>query len=239
MWNNNQNNNYPPAWQGQPVYAGATTLDRSSLIQKVMWFTTTSIVAAAAGVWLGVNGLHSAYNMSRGSSILWIIAEIAFMIGAMSLRNVTPINFVLLYGFALSSGVLLAPTMQILSDAGYSGIIVQALLITGSLTFALGIYAWTTKRDFSGLAPYLFVAVIGLLIVSMLNIFLHSTMLYSVIMYAGVMIFSFYLIFDVQQAKKSENTIGNAIALSIGIYLDILNLFLFILQILMSLQGRD
>jgi modulator of FtsH protease len=204
-----------------------------------MWFTTTSIVAAAGGVWLGVNGLHSAYNMSRGSSILWIIAEIGFMIGAMVLRERTPINFILLYGFALSSGVLLAPTMQILSDAGYSGIIVQALLVTGALTFALGIYAWTTKRDFSGLAPYLFVAVIGLLIVSVLNIFLHSTMLYSVIMYAGVMIFSFYLIFDVQQAKKSQNTIGNAIALSIGIYLDILNLFLFILQILMSLQGRD
>ncbi|NWJ46160.1 MAG: Bax inhibitor-1/YccA family protein [Chloroflexi bacterium] len=238
MWNN-QNNNYQPSWRGQPVYSGATTLDRSSLIQKVMWFTTTSIVAAAGGVWLGVNGLHSAYNMSRGSSILWIIAEIGFMIGAMVLRERTPINFILLYGFALSSGVLLAPTMQILSDAGYSGIIVQALLVTGALTFALGIYAWTTKRDFSGLAPYLFVAVIGLLIVSMLNIFLHSTMLYSIIMYAGVMIFSFYLIFDVQQAKKSQNTIGNAIALSIGIYLDILNLFLFILQILMSLQGRD
>jgi modulator of FtsH protease len=239
MWNN-QNNPNQPYYQGQPMqYAGATTLDRSSLIQKVMWFTCTSIVAAAAGVWIGANGLHSAYNFSGGSTLLWAILFIVLTIVAFVVREMPGINFVALYAFAGTSGVMLAPTMQILADAGYSGIILQALLITGGLTLALGIYAWTTHRDFSGWAPYLFVALIGLLLVGLLNIFLRSPFLHSVMMYAGVLIFSFYIIFDVQQAKKLQNTVGNAIALSINIYLDILNLFLYILQILMSLQGRD
>jgi modulator of FtsH protease len=237
MWNN-QNNNQP-MWRGQQVYQTQTsTLDRSSLIQKVMWFTSFSILSAAAGVFIGANGLHSAYNTSGGSSILWFILEIGLMIGAYALRERPGINFVMLYGFTFVTGVTIAPFMQLLTDAGYGGIILQALLITGALTFALGFYALTTKRDFSGLAPYLFVAVIGLMIVGILNIFLHSAILYSIFMYAGVLIFSFYLIFDVQQAKKYQNTVGNAIALTIGIYLDILNIFLFIIQILMSLQDN-
>ena len=94
--------------------------------------------------------------------------------------------------------------------------------------------------DFSGFAPYLFAAVIGLILIGLLNALLfHSTLLHMVYLYAGVVIFSFYLIFDIQQVKKFQDTIGNAIMLSLNIYLNIFNLFLFILQILMSLQGRD
>ena len=115
----------------------------------------------------------------------------------------------------------------------------EALFITAGLTLALAAYAWTTKRDFSGLAPYLFIAVIALVLVGVLNIFLHSAFLYTMYLYAGVVIFSFYLMFDVQRVRKYNDTVGNAIALTISIYLDILNLFLFILQILMELQGGN
>jgi FtsH-binding integral membrane protein len=243
MWNN-KNNNFRNnrGWGRQDpmayAYPAMTTADRSSLITKVMWFTTFSIVAAIAGVYVGAGGLHSAYNISRGSSLLWFIAEIALLIGALLLRNKSGINFIMLYGFTFVTGVTIAPLMQILADNGYGGIIIQALGITGALTIGLGLYAWTTKRDFSGFAPYLFVATIGLLLVMLLNIFFASTLLSSIIMYAGVLIFSFWLIFDVQQAKRYENTVGNAIAVTIGIYLDILNIFLFILQILLSFQDN-
>jgi modulator of FtsH protease len=226
-------------WRGQPVQSGQTMAmtDKSSLIQKVMWFTSFSILAAAAGVWIGSQGLHSAYNFGRGTSLLWMLLAIGLSIGALFLKDRPGINFVLLYGFTFVTGVAIAPLMQMLVIGGYSGIILQALLITGALTFGLSFYAWTTKRDFSGFAPYLFVGLIGLLLVSLLNIFLASSFLASVIMYGGVLLFSFYMIYDVQQAKYYQNTVGNAIAISIGIYTNILNIFLFIIQILMSFQN--
>jgi FtsH-binding integral membrane protein len=51
-----------------------------------------------------------------------------------------------------------------------------------------------------------------------------------------VVIFSFYMIFDVQRIKKYPDTVGNAVMLALGLYLNIFNLFLFILQILMSFR---
>jgi len=143
-----------------------------------------------------------------------------------------------LYGFTFVTGLAISPIVNILTATGNADILLQALGVTAGITVALSAYALTTRRDFSGLAPYLFVAVIGLIIVSLLNLFFHSALLQSVIMYAGVLIFSFYLIFDVQKTKKFENTVGNAIAITISVYLDILNLFLYILQILMSFQRR-
>ncbi len=245
MWNNRNNrgwgNQSQQMWRGQPVaYNQISAVESNSLIQKVMWFTSFSILAAAAGVYAGVNLLkHDEYRFGGGSSILWFILEIGLMIGAYALRDRPGINFVMLYGFTFVTGITIAPLMKILVVSGNSGIILQALMITGALTFGLGFYAWTTKKDFIGWAPYLFVAVLGLILVSVLNLFLHSTFLYSVIMYAGVLIFSFYLIFDIQRAKKVQNTVGNAIAITIGVYLDILNIFLFIIQILMSFQNND
>lgn len=232
----NQNNNQ----RGMSAYAqqqigygfGETSLaERSSLSAKVMTFTFFSILAAMAGTYVG-----AAMNLSfgAGSWILFMVVEIALIFATMALKDKTPINFFLLYGFAAVTGISISPLINVLFTAGLSGIVYQALGVTAGLVLALTFYAWTTKRDFSGFAPYLFVAVIGLMIVGILNIFLRSELLYSLYLYAGVLIFSFYMIFDVQQVKKYPDTVGNAIMLSIGIYLNIFNLFLFILQLFMS-----
>jgi len=246
MWNNNNNNwgngnnrGNNPFGSSQPaVYTQATSMaDRSSLVTKVMWFTSFSIVSAMAGAWVGAFQLNLT-GFRGGSWILVMIAEIGLMIGAYALREKPGINFALLYGFTFVTGLAISPIVNILTATGNADILLQALGVTAGITVALSAYALTTRRDFSGLAPYLFVAVIGLIIVSLLNLFFHSALLQSVIMYAGVLIFSFYLIFDVQKTKKFENTVGNAIAITISVYLDILNLFLYILQILMSFQRR-
>lgn len=253
MWNNNPNNNNRGGWnnqygnqrqqfgfgQNQPQYGYVETsmAERSSLSAKVMTFTFFSILAAMAGTFVGAQ-----MNLSFGGGtwLLFFIAEIALIFACQAFREKTPINFVLLYSFAAVTGLSISPLINILFQAGYSGIVYQALGITAGITVALSAYAWTTKRDFSGFAPYLFAGVIALIVIGLLNTLLfHSSLLHMVYLYAGVVIFSFYLIFDVQQVRKFQDTIGNAIMLSLNIYLNIFNLFLFILQILMSFQGRD
>ncbi len=254
MWNNNPNNNNRGGWnnqysnqrqqrlgfgQNQPQYGYVETsmAERSSLSAKVMTFTFFSILAAMAGTFVGAQ-----MNLSFGGGtwLLFFIAEIALIFACQAFRDKMPINFILLYGFAAVTGLSISPLINILFQIGYSGIVYQALGITAGITVALSAYAWTTKRDFSGIGPYLFAGVIGLILVGLLNgLLFHSPLLQMVYLYAGVVIFSFYLIFDVQQVKKFQDTVGNAIMLSLNIYLNIFNLFLFILQILMSLQGRD
>lgn len=253
MWNNNPNNRNNPdqryyqaqqngqnmqAWQQDQAwsvgYAGETSIaERSSLGRKVMAFTFFSILAAMAGCFVGAS---MNLRFGTGMWLVFMVVEIGLIFATAALKDKMPINFVLLYSFAAVTGLAISPIIDILATAGLGGIIYQALGITAGMTLALTAYAWTTKRDFSGLAPYLFVAVIGLLLVGLLNIFIRSEFLHMIYLYAGVLIFSAYMIFDVQQVKKYPDTVGNAVMLSIGIYLNIYNLFLFILQLLLSFR---
>jgi FtsH-binding integral membrane protein len=176
-------------------------------------------------------------SFGGGTWLLFFIVEIGLIFAANALRDKMPINFILLYSFAAVTGLSISPLINILFQAGYSDIVYQALGITAGMTIALSAYAWTTKRDFSGFAPYLFAGIIGLILVGLLNALLfHSPILHMVYLYAGVVIFSFYMIFDVQRIKKYPDTVGNAVMLALGLYLNIFNLFLFILQILMSFR---
>jgi FtsH-binding integral membrane protein len=227
------------AWQqqmgGYAMPYETSVAERSSLARKVMAFTFFSILAAMAGAYVGAS-MNLRFGL--GAWIIIMVVEIGLIFAAAAFKDKMPLNFILLYAFAAVTGLAISPVIDILATAGYQFIIYQALGVTAGLTLALTAYAWTTKRDFSGFAPYLFVAVIGLMIVGVLNIFIRSEFLYMIYLYAGVLIFSFYLIFDVQQVKKYPDTVGNAVMLALGIYLNIYNLFLFILQLLMSFN-RD
>ncbi len=228
----------PGGGYAYPGYAVETTMaDRSSLASKVMTFTFFSILAAMAGCWVGAT---AGFRFGGASWILFLVLEIGLIFAVQAFKDKMPLNFVLLYTFAAVTGLSISPVIGLLFDLGYSGIVYQALGITAGMTLALSFYAWTTKRDFSGFAPYLFAGVIGLVVVGLLNSLLfHSPLLHMIYLYAGVIIFSFYMIFDVQQVKKYQNTVGNAVMLAIGIYLNIFNLFLFILQLLLSFQSND
>ena len=104
--------------------------------------------------------------------------------------------------------------------------------ITAAMTVGLSAYALTTKRDLSGLQPYLFMALLGLIVASLVNIFVGGTVIYTILSWGGAMLFSVLLIFDVNRARYATDTMGNAVVLTLGIYLDIVNLFLFVLRIL-------
>ncbi len=249
MWNNNPNNNNRGGWNNQYSnqrqgafgnnpqglgYVETSVAERSSLSAKVMTFTFFSILAAMAGTFVGA---QMGLKFGGGTWILFLVAEIGLIFAANAFKDKMPLNFILLYSFAAVTGLSISPLISLLFSAGYSDIVYQALGITAGMTIALSLYAWTTKRDFSGFAPYLFAGVIGLILVGLLNALLfHSPILHMVYLYAGVIIFSFYMIFDVQRIKKYPDTVGNAVMLALGLYLNIFNLFLFILQILMSFR---
>jgi FtsH-binding integral membrane protein len=117
--------------------------------------------------------------------------------------------------------------------------IASTFFITAGTFGAMSLYGYTTKQDLTRLGSLLFMALIGLLIASLVNMFMRSTMLYWITTFAGVLIFTGLTAYDTQKIKNM-NIIGNegtdedrkeAIMGALTLYLDFINLFLYLLRI--------
>lgn len=139
------------------------------------------------------------------------------------------VSYSLLNGLTLS-GIFLIYTSESIASTFF---------ITGGTFGAMSLYGYTTKSDLSKWGNLLFMGLIGLVIASIANIFMKSTMLYWVTTYIGVILFVALTAYDTQKIKNS-NVIGNegteddskeAIMGALTLYLDFINLFLFLLRI--------
>jgi modulator of FtsH protease len=206
----------------------------SGLMSKVMSLLAFSFIFASIGAFLGLTVI----SLSFGSYIFVVLAGLVVLIALQFLIQKPGINLFLLYLFTFLEGLGLSPILK-----GYMGnpadkfILAEAFLITAITSFALALYAWTTKRDFSRIGDYLFFGVILLLVAGIMEIFFHSTLFALIISVAGIAIFSGYMLFYIQRAKNMADTLPNAIGLTASLFITVLNLFLYILEFLSILQG--
>ena len=221
-------------YQYQPVPYGAENAQAGSLVSKVMGLLAFSFLVAFIGGIVGIYVLQLTY------STYWIVAIGGFIVlfALMFAINKPGLNLFLLYLFTFLEGLSLSPLIGLYLAAGYSYILAEAFLITAVTSLGLAAYAWTTKRDFSGLGGKLFFGVILLLVASLVSIFFHSTFFVFLICVAGVGIFSAYILYYVQRAKYMADTLPNAIGLTVSLFITVLNLFIYILEILTILQGN-
>ncbi|MGN6465713.1 MAG: Bax inhibitor-1/YccA family protein, partial [Rhizobiaceae bacterium] len=117
--------------------------------------------------------------------------------------------------------------------------ITQVFFITAASFGALSLWGYTTKRDLSGMGSFLFMGVIGIIIASLVNIFLASSALQFAISVIGVLVFAGLTAYDTQQIKEmyydgdGEVVAGRkAIMGALRLYLDFINLFMFLMQFL-------
>ncbi|GCE20357.1 Bax inhibitor-1/YccA family protein [Dictyobacter kobayashii] len=252
MFNPNPRNNYPygnnpynnrsqgdspfgSRYQYQTLpygYQGAG-VSPSGLISKVMGLLAFSFVFATLGTVVGLS-----IGLSYGTYWIVAIAGLVVLIALNMLIQKPGLNLFLLYLFTFLEGLALGPLVGAYLSAGLGNILGQAFVITALTSLGLGLYSWTTKRDFSHLGDYLFFGVILLLVTGLIGIFFHSTLFALVISFFGVAIFSGYVLFYVQRAKYMADTLPNAIGLTVSIFITVLNLFLYILQILSIMSGN-
>src|SRR4030088_2139303 len=180
---------YPQSGPGFGVMDARTRVGTVTLAQKVMGLTALLMLAATAGVAFGVNGLSTAYSPN---TFIWFIVEIGLLLGTMATADKPAIGIVLFTAFGVSTGLIIAPLIQFLARRGQSVIFSQALGATAAATAGLTLYARTTRRDFSGVGGYLTAALIGLVVVSIVGIFVHSTMLQILISAGACVLFSFF-----------------------------------------------
>ncbi|MCK9781882.1 MULTISPECIES: Bax inhibitor-1/YccA family protein [Enterobacterales] len=119
--------------------------------------------------------------------------------------------------------------------------IASTFFICAAMFGALSIYGYTTKRSLTGMGSFLFMGLIGIIIASIVNIFMQSSMMSMVISYAGVLIFAGLTAYDTQKLKDmgseinqedKENMRRYSIMGALTLYLDFINLFLMLLRIL-------
>jgi modulator of FtsH protease len=172
-----------------------------------------------------------------GLGLFAMIAVLILSFVLTAARNVSGLNLIIMYTMTTLMGVGLGGILEAYLAAGAGGIVVQAAGTTALLSVGLCAYALTTKRDFSSIGSKLFIALLGLIAASIIGIFIQATILQLVIGFGGAVIFSLYLVYQIQQARNVEDTLPNAIIVSIGIYLSIVNLFLSLLRLFSILGG--
>ena len=121
----------------------------------------------------------------------------------------------------------------------YTGVsITRVFFITAATFGAMSLYGYTTKRDLSGFGSFLFMGLIGIILASLVNIWLASSMMQFVISIVGVLVFVGLTAYDTQQIKEmydvnDDGTVSGrkAIMGALRLYLDFLNLFIMLLQL--------
>lgn len=179
------------------------------------------------------------YYLMNNPSIIWIalFAELGVVIllsaRVMRMSITTATLMFILYS------VLTGVTFTTIFLAYDLGTIATTFFVTAGTFFSMSLIGYLTRMDLSRIGNLLYMMLIGLLIATIVNIFVASSTLYWVITYAGVLIFTGLIAFDTQKLKEifmehgSADESGQKLALmgALTLYLDFINLFLYLLRI--------
>jgi FtsH-binding integral membrane protein len=200
------------------------------------WMCVGLAITAIAAYGTYLFGSQVPHLFNRVTQIVLVVISFGLVIAISSAINKisTPVATALFLLYAVVMGVMLSSIFANYSHWALS----VAFLETAGAFGAMSLYGMITKRDLSRLGSLLFMALIGIIIASVVNMFLGSPLLYWIISYAGVAIFVGLTAFDTQRLKMiADQTRGDpalasrmAIVGSLTLYLDFLNLFLFILR---------
>lgn len=169
-------------------------------------------------------------NMLYGNRMMFfglMIAELGlvFAIGGFAVRMGTATAAPLFLLYSALNGVTISGIFLV-----YTGQSISSAFVTTAGTFgAMSVYGFVTKRDLTSLGSFCFMGLIGIVIASIVNIFLHSNMMQFVISGIGLIVFIGLTAYDTQKLKGARG--GAAVAGALALYLDFINIFLMMLQL--------
>ena len=191
----------------------------------------TAMLVANNAAWMNFifSNMGIVWGLLIGEIVLVLILSAA--INRLSFSTAT-LLFIL---YSILNGVTLSCIFVVYTQ----GSIASTFFITAGMFGALAVYGSVTKKDLSGMGRFLFMTLIGLIIASIVNIFMHSTMLYWITTFVGVLVFAGLTAWDAQKIQQlalsadevNESTQKMALLGSLTLYLDFINLFLYLLRI--------
>jgi len=215
----------------QQEVAGGSS-DIASFIKQTYQLFAGSLLVGAAGAYVGM-GIPAI----REFYWLFVIVEFALIFGIGFARNKPGLNTFMLFAFALVSGLTMSVMVGHYISAGASSIVVNALILTTVAFGGLSIFAMNTTKDFTTMGKFLFITLIVIVVASLLNVFwLHNPWMQVGIASISAILFSAFILYDTQNIINGNyaTPVDGALAL----YLDFINLFTSLLQIL-GIFGDD
>jgi FtsH-binding integral membrane protein len=198
-------------------------------------------------VGLAVTGLVALAVVSSPAALQFVFGNPLVFYGAMIAELVLVMAFVpvaarvsagtaaaMFFGYAALSGV----TFSVIFLRYTAGSIGGTFVVSGGMFAAISAYGAITKRDLSSIGSFCFMGLVGLIIASVVNIFLGSTMLYWLTTFVGVIVFTGLTAYDTAklkqmgaQARQDEIMTKGALRGALILYLDFINLFLMLLRL--------
>jgi uncharacterized protein len=204
------------------------------------WMAAGLALTAVIAWWVSDQPALMAQIFRGPMLIALIIVELAlvFVISAATQKINATAATILFLLYSAINGLTLSVVFLIYTQASLA----STFAVTAGTFAATSVYGYVTKRDLSSLGSILFMGLIGLVIASIVNIFWANSTLYWIITYAGVLIFVGLTAYDTQKLKQIayQTTHNPALAARLSVngalmlYLDFINLFLFLLRILGS-----
>jgi modulator of FtsH protease len=181
-----------------------------------------------------------AFELEHG--IVMLLVYIAAFFGASFARRVQGLNVLALLGYTFITGLFLAPTLfiaQLMASHGSTldaSPVRDAFLLTGAAFTGLTGYVFVTRKDFSFMGAALSMGLWVIIGASILGIFIHSAALQLAVASVGVLLFSGYILYDTSRLLHGRAD-DDAVGAALGLFLNVINLFLMLLRILS--QSRD
>ena len=207
-----------------------------ALTGVVAWFTFNAAVTTdAAGKIIGLTAFGS--QIFSGPAVIVLFLATLGLVFFISFRIQTlsfPTAMTLFMVYAALLGVMLSSVFL-----AYTGASITRVFFISAASFgALSLYGYTTQRDLSGIGSFLIMGLFGIIIASLVNLFLKSTGLEFVISVVGVLVFAGLTAWDTQKIKEmydvqDDGTVAGrkAVMGALSLYLDFINLFLMLLRL--------
>ncbi len=210
-------------------------------MNKVYGLMSVAMLLTAGVAWaVGTN--EALVAQIFGTPLKWVVMfaplVMVFAFGALINRLSVAAAQLFFYAYAAAVGLSLSFIFAVYTGTS----IAQTFLVTAIAFAGLSLYGYTTKKDLSGMGTFLIMGLIGLIVASVVNIFLASSALAFAISVIGVLIFAGLTAYDTQSIKNTyvahavhgdQEWLGKAAIMgALNLYLDFINMFMFLLQFL-------
>jgi len=228
-------------YNSHEIYSnGSEVAASNTFFQKVyLWMTVGLATTAVASFFMLTSS--SAQQLIFGNHLAFyglIFAELGLVVALSAAINRISAGTATLMFLAYSAlnGITFAAIFLVYTQSS----IASTFLVTAGTFAAMSMYGYATKRDLTGFGSFLFMGLIGIVIASLVNMFLHNAMIYWITSYLGVFIFVGLTAYDTQKIKRigqagfasEEHQRKSAILGALTLYLDFINLFLMLLRIM-------
>jgi modulator of FtsH protease len=215
---------------------GLDATERNKVLRNTYWLLALTLIPTVMGAWVGVaTGIGRVFSGGLGL-VLFLVGTFGFIYAIEKTKHSAK-GIAVLLGFTFFMGLMLSRLIgMVLGFSNGTSLVMTAFGGTAGVFFLMASLATFIKRDLSGMGKWLFVGALALMVGSIINIFVGSSIGMMVISVMAIGIFSAYMLYDIKQIIDGGET--NYISATLALYMDLINVFQGLLALLGIMGGE-